>query len=425
MFQSQVSMLVAGLFGLQMAVVFAVLQRTPGMGRAGLNSWVVGDLLVTAATVLLAAHDYLPEWRTLNLADMVMTAALSLMVYGTRCFFGRRGRAGALCLLNLAVLAGAVYFDWSGAPPSGPALLFALANIYLPLALLRVVAEQVPAKRGTGRLAALSLGLIALACAGMGVYQAADLALLPAELALLPAGLAWLAKGPPEETFTLLHAFGIVSLSVSFALMAHDSLRRRLEHRASYDDLTDVLTRGAYWEALEDACKQADRLQRPLTVAFIDLDHFKAINDLYGHLAGDSVLRHFSGLLRKSVRTGDFVGRLGGRIRHRDAGRVTGPGAGDQLAVEYAGARNAMPVRARCDLLHGQRRHGRAAAGRGRGCADAPSRQCPLRRQDNGSELRFHAACRANCRHGKDTAHADFAGIVTIACAARRVGAVG
>ncbi|MGT2427992.1 hypothetical protein ACU4HD_03550 [Cupriavidus basilensis] len=49
----------------------------------------------------------------------------------------------------------------------------------------------------------------------MGVYQAADLALLPAELALLPAGLAWLAKGPPEETFTLLHAFGIVSLSVT------------------------------------------------------------------------------------------------------------------------------------------------------------------------------------------------------------------
>ncbi|MGT2427993.1 GGDEF domain-containing protein [Cupriavidus basilensis] len=90
-----------------------------------------------------------------------------------------------------------------------------------------------------------------------------------------------------------------------------------------------MLTRGAYWEALEDArASRRTALQRPLTVAFIDLDHFKAINDLYGHLAGDSVLRHFSGLLRKSVRTGDFVGRLGGRIRHRDAGRVTGPGGG-------------------------------------------------------------------------------------------------
>ncbi|MGT2493831.1 hypothetical protein ACU4GD_33425 [Cupriavidus basilensis] len=112
--------------------------------------------------------------------------------------------------------------------------------------MLRVVAEQVPAKRGTGRLAALSLGLIALACAGMGVYQAADLALLPAEAGPASCRARLAGEGPPEETFTLLHAFGIVSLSVSFALMAHDSLRRRLEHRASVDDLTDVLTRGAY-----------------------------------------------------------------------------------------------------------------------------------------------------------------------------------
>lgn len=305
MFQSQISLLVAGLFGLQMAVVFAVLLRAPGMSRAGLNSWVAGGLLVTAATVLLAARDALPEWLTLNLVDLVVTAALSLMVHGTRLFFGRPGRAGSLSLLNLAVLAGAVYFEWSGKPAAGPELPFALANIYLPLALLRIVVPQVPARRGIGRLAALSLGLIAVACAGMGVYQAAD-------LTLLPAGLAWMAQRPPQETFIILHAFGIVSLSVSFALLAHDSLRRRIELRASYDDLTDVLTRGAYWEALEEACQQAERQQRPLTVAFIDLDHFKAINDLYGHLAGDSVLRHFGGLLRKTMRAGDFIGRLGG-----------------------------------------------------------------------------------------------------------------
>ncbi|MGT2427991.1 hypothetical protein ACU4HD_03545 [Cupriavidus basilensis] len=129
MFQSQVSMLVAGLFGLQMAVVFAVLQRTPGMGRAGLNSWVVGDLLVTAATVLLAAHDYLPEWRTLNLADMGHDRGAVLD--GVRPHAASSagvGAPGALCLLNLAVLAGAVLLRLVGAPPSGPALLFALAT---------------------------------------------------------------------------------------------------------------------------------------------------------------------------------------------------------------------------------------------------------------------------------------------------------
>ncbi|MNY25414.1 putative diguanylate cyclase YcdT [compost metagenome] len=47
-------------------------------------------------------------------------------------------------------------------------------------------------------------------------------------------------------------------------------------------------------------------------MAFIDLDHFKAINDLYGHLAGDSVLRHFAGLLRKAAPPGAVLGRLGG-----------------------------------------------------------------------------------------------------------------
>ncbi|MGO4331336.1 GGDEF domain-containing protein [Cupriavidus sp. 2TAF22] len=304
MFQSQVSVLVAGLFGLQMAVVFAVLRRTPGIGRAGLGAWVAGELLVTAATALLAAQGYLPEWPILSLVDVVMTAALALMVYGARRFFDRSGGAASLCMLNLAVLGTTLYFELQGAPPAGPALVFALANIYLPLALLRVVAPQVPARRGTGRLAALSLGLIAVGCAGIGLYQAADLTLVPAGL-LLP-------RRAPQETFTVLQAFGIVSLSVSFALMAHDRLRRRLEHRASYDDLTDVLSRGPYWAALEEACQQADRHQRPLAVAFIDLDHFKAINDLYGHLAGDSVLRHFSGLLRKTLRAGDFAGRLGG-----------------------------------------------------------------------------------------------------------------
>ncbi|WP_420997556.1 diguanylate cyclase [Cupriavidus sp. 30B13] len=305
MFQSQVSVLVAALFGLQMAVVFAVLRRTPGMGRAGLSAWVAGELLVTAAAALFAAQDYLPGWPVVSLVDALMTAALSLMVYGTRRFYDMNGAAASLCVLNLAVLGGTAYFDLTGAPPAGPALLSALANLYLPLALLRVVVPQVPARRGTGRLAALSLGLIALACAGMGLYQAAD-------LTLVPAGLLTLPKRAPQETFTILHAFGIVSLSVSFALMAHDRLRRRLERRASYDDLTDVLSRGPYWAALEEACQEADRLRQPLTVAFIDLDHFKAINDLYGHLAGDSVLRHFGGLLRKTVRAGDFAGRLGG-----------------------------------------------------------------------------------------------------------------
>ena len=58
MFQSQVVVLIAALFVLQMAIVCAVLRRSAGMERSGLTSWAIGDLVVTLAAVLLAVHGY-------------------------------------------------------------------------------------------------------------------------------------------------------------------------------------------------------------------------------------------------------------------------------------------------------------------------------------------------------------------------------
>ena len=147
--------------------------------------------------------------------------------------------------------------------------------------------------------------LVALACTVFAGAQAwAPLSMLVDGRALMTAG--------ERDNITLCFVFGVVGLSVSFALMAHDRLRRIIERRARHDDLTDVLSRGAFWEELEVACKRAERQRAPFTVAFIDLDHFKAINDLYGHLAGDSVLRHFAGLLRKAAPARAVLGRLGG-----------------------------------------------------------------------------------------------------------------
>jgi len=164
----------------------------------------------------------------------------------------------------------------------------------------------VPATRGTGRLAALSLVLIVIAAAAINAWTVA----LP--LAAVMQGGAWPRPMPWDGELAMLNVFALVGVSVSFALMAHDRLRRMLERRARHDDLTDVLLRGAFWEELEAACLRAERQRKPLTVAFVDLDHFKAINDVYGHLAGDSVLRHFAGLLRKSFGQFDVAGRLGG-----------------------------------------------------------------------------------------------------------------
>lgn len=318
MFQSQVVVLIAGLFALQMAIVCAVLRRSVGMERCGLTSWAIGDLIVTLAVVLFAVLACCPEWPLSVLPELVLTAGLSMMVYGMRHFVGKPGRGVWLAALNLpgltawavhlsSELAGAAPLRASAGPSFAMWLTFAaiLVQMLLLLEMIRVTVPRVPLKRGTGRLAALSLIVVALACtvvAGAQVWPIVSALVDGRPLSTLND-----VDGPP-----VWFVFGVVGLSVSFALMAHDRLRRIIERRARHDDLTDVLSRGAFWEELEIACKHSERQRAPFTVAFIDLDHFKAINDLYGHLAGDSVLRHFAGLLRKTAPEGAVMGRLGG-----------------------------------------------------------------------------------------------------------------
>jgi len=315
MFQSQVVVLIAGLFALQMAIVCAVLRRSTGMERSGLTSWALGDLIVTLAVVLLAAHAYRPEWPLAALPELALTAGLSMMVHGTRHFAGKRGRGVILALLNLPGLAalavhatrglGATPFELTTPVATWLTLAASVIQMLLLLEIIRVSVLLVPLKRSTGRLAALSLSIVALGCTVLAGAQA-----WPLLLALVNGHV--LSVADKHDSMTVWFVFGVMGLSVSFALMAHDRLRRIIERRARHDDLTDVLSRGAFWEELEIACRQAERQRKPFTVSFIDLDHFKAINDLYGHLAGDSVLRHFAGLLRKAAPGGAVIGRLGG-----------------------------------------------------------------------------------------------------------------
>ncbi|AGW91130.1 MULTISPECIES: GGDEF domain-containing protein [Cupriavidus] len=312
MFQSHIVVLIAGLFALQMAVVCVVLRRSAGMDRSGLTSWALGNVAAAMASVLSAVQELRPLWLVPEATDLALLAALSVMAVGVRHFAGRPGRTAPMLALNLAAGAGVAWLDlapqYMVAPPALPAVqpLLTACHILLLLDLARSIVPSVPSTRGTGRLAALSLVLIVTAAAGINAWTLA----LP--LATVVQGGAWPRPIPWDGELAMLNVFALVGASVSFALMAHDRLRRMLERRARHDDLTDVLLRGAFWEELEAACLQAERQRQPLTVAFVDLDHFKAINDVYGHLAGDSVLRHFAGLLRKACGARDVAGRLGG-----------------------------------------------------------------------------------------------------------------
>jgi diguanylate cyclase (GGDEF)-like protein len=88
--------------------------------------------------------------------------------------------------------------------------------------------------------------------------------------------------------------------------------REQLREKAMRDPLTGLVTRDAFLEICDKEIVRARRQGTPLAMMMADLDHFKSINDRYGHLAGDDVLREAAARLKASFRAGDTVGRYGG-----------------------------------------------------------------------------------------------------------------
>jgi diguanylate cyclase (GGDEF)-like protein/PAS domain S-box-containing protein len=89
-------------------------------------------------------------------------------------------------------------------------------------------------------------------------------------------------------------------------------LREELERRATTDDLTGVANRGHFYTTADNTLKRGQRYGETLSLLVLDIDHFKAVNDTYGHQAGDAVLRGVAGHCRQAIRACDLIGRMGG-----------------------------------------------------------------------------------------------------------------
>lgn len=89
-------------------------------------------------------------------------------------------------------------------------------------------------------------------------------------------------------------------------------LQSSLQWQAWHDTLTRLYNRGALFEKARPLAKLCQTHQHPFSVIQVDLDHFKAINDRFGHQAGDRVLSHAAGLISSSLRAQDVAGRVGG-----------------------------------------------------------------------------------------------------------------
>jgi diguanylate cyclase (GGDEF)-like protein len=127
--------------------------------------------------------------------------------------------------------------------------------------------------------------------------------------------LAMLTTSGGDES--VVHAFNGLTRTLFYVSFAYVALLVRrlvdvLEVRAHRDELTGLLNRRAYYQAVEVDRQRARRSGRPISVLYMDLDNLKVVNDDHGHEAGDVLLAGFARRLQASLRPGDWAARLGG-----------------------------------------------------------------------------------------------------------------
>ncbi len=148
------------------------------------------------------------------------------------------------------------------------------------------------------------------------ISATAILVMLYSGLAMLGLKLGLYDLGADFSGITATHlGVALVALGPVVIASVNADRRRHVEHLerlARYDQLTGALNRSAFLESGEALMHDLALERAPVAVLVVDVDHFKAVNDMHGHLSGDRVLTAVAAAMRLAIRQDDLFGRLGG-----------------------------------------------------------------------------------------------------------------
>lgn len=288
------------------SVLYMALIACAASIAAGLVGAIINSLLLHGSA--LAGLHY---WFITELVNYlaVLPAALTLPQWGSWRHDQRSKSSGGLHLLRQEVSMG------------NGATRFSLEQ-YLPLLVLLVGIVMTALMDGPGAIAFIVPGLLWCALV-FSVFRTAVITLLASTWLLLAVSGGFLNFGLNDGalvyTQQLLESvrMGIslvvlAPLSVACATNARNELLFKLERAATHDQLTGVLNRKGFNEL---SLRLFDRLllrRQVVTALMLDIDHFKKVNDTYGHAVGDLVLVGFVELAANCLRESDIIGRMGG-----------------------------------------------------------------------------------------------------------------
>ncbi len=283
---------------LGLLLLFAWVQNTSIKAVAW---WGFAHLLRAASVVLFGMYGTVPDLISIDLANALLFTAFAVTWTGARVFDGR---------------------------PPEPVYMVTGAVIWLLVCRLPVLAEAVDARVliASGIITAYTWltafefwrgrdeQLVSRWPAIFMLFAHGALFLLRTPLvAVLPWSVTNKIYGSVWLTVLSFEAL-LFTISIAFILLAMAKERTELRHRtaAMVDPLTGIANRRSFLQEAALIAKRHLGDPRPTAFLVIDLDHFKSINDRFGHALGDRVLEIFSETARRATRTTDLVGRLGG-----------------------------------------------------------------------------------------------------------------
>jgi diguanylate cyclase (GGDEF)-like protein len=290
--------MISGLVALSLVVV------SRGDKRDGLRVWAGAMGLESLAWLLIYIRGMVPDGVSILVPNVLMAAAQALKlaaVYEYRGLPWPRWRCLLPVLLMFILLLGLDYDDFRHRLIYG-SLIYAAQMLFL-VEILRTDTES-----KKGRAWWLLFGATA---ATIPIFALRALAALVSAAPFATVEGTVAPNAVQMLVFVCVIALGILG-SLGFILMEKERSDFELRALAMTDFLTKALNRRAFTMRAEQEIAAAQRSGAPLALLMIDIDHFKQINDKYGHAAGDTVLTEVARVIGASVRKQDTLGRYGG-----------------------------------------------------------------------------------------------------------------
>ncbi len=289
------------LLSLAMTIVLGSLLRS---AVPGVQEWFASNMMVVIALPLLALRDLIPDFISVVIANGVLALAAAYYFVGCARFVGQPSRWNVLIAGIVLVVLGLII--WRYAINSIPVRVLIMTTFFCAICIASGVVllrHKPPHRNAYNYWFAAILALIFAACQ-------------------LVRGIYFITLDQPSSTMMfdtfwniVLMVIGAVTLptmTMAVVMLTHDAMLATLEDAANHDHLTEAMSRKRLEAVAREQIMRAGKLGRPLSLLIIDLDHFKRINDTFGHAGGDEVLREFARMTRASLRDGDALGRLGG-----------------------------------------------------------------------------------------------------------------